>query len=341
MGRYRAVIVDDEEHILRAIRRGLRSHIRDWDFIFTTQPSEALKDIASTSPSIVITDRKMLEMDGGTFLSHVKECSPEAVRVLMSGDTSEKTVITSAEKAHILIGKPFEISELRDVLERAIAIGGMDIDDNQREFLGRLKSLPVLPKAYHELTTYLNQEPEPNLNEVVRIIKHDPGVTAKLVQVANSSFFGSQHATHELEVIVMRLGFDLIRQLIVVMSLNQDEHHKRLLEASESVAKEMRILAEQAGKDKSTVEQAYILGLLHDLGKVVSSGNIDSELVGAYLLTLWGFNEEIVNAVKYQLEPTSQIPISPLTCMLNQAILQISGVELNEIPTKVLECART
>lgn len=345
MERLRAVIVDDEAHILRSIRRGLRAHISDWDFVFTTKPAEALQDIKSRPPSVVITDRKMLEMDGGAFLCCVKKIAPKAIRVLMSGDMSEKTVITSAELAHILIGKPFEVADLSDVLKRAIALQLLDVDDKQREILGRLKGLPVLPQVYHELTTYLNEEPEPNLDEVVRVIKHDPGITAKLAQVANSSFFGSQHASHDLKVIVMRLGFDLIRQLIVVMSLNQDDHHKHIIEASEPVANEMRALAIQAGKDSSSVEQAYVLGLLHDLGSIVDlestdPESTDAELVGAYLLTLWGFTQELVQAVMYKLRPMNQTPISPLTCMLNQAILQCAGSELNEIPAKVVECAR-
>ena len=343
MTKKRAVFVDDEAQVLRSLKRGLRQHCGDWDFQFETLPAQALESILNDNPMVVISDRKMHEMDGEALLSEVKHSAPHVVRVLLTGDTSEKAVIASARTAHILLAKPFEISELSDVLDRAGALNQLPLNDQQRSALGQIQNLPVLPKIFHDLTTYLKVNANPDISEVVKLIKSDLGITAKLIQVANSSFFGYQSVTHSIEQVVMRLGFDLVRQLIALMVLNQGESFQKVLEQSEKITDIMKQRASELGQSKESIERLSLLGLLHGIGRLVPTieeSDKQSDIVGAYLLTLCGFDRDIIDAVMFQSQPEQQTPISPLTCQLHVAKLLSSDVNLNEISVQVVECAQ-
>ncbi|WP_299178711.1 HDOD domain-containing protein [uncultured Neptuniibacter sp.] len=336
----KAVFIDDEKPVLRSIKRSLRDQSDRWDFVFESSPQAALSLIVSSPVSVVVADLKMIEMDGVTLLSLVKERVPDVLRVLLSGDTGDSTLLASANIAHLFLPKPFEQSELSDLLDRAYALRKLPIDDEQRMQLGRMQNLPILPHVFHEFSSYLNTHCEPEVEAVVSIINKDAAMTAKLVQVANSSFFGYQSRTFNLEQVVVRLGFELLRQLIVVMALMSDSHCRHGFVDSEQTALLMREISEQAGHNAQSVEKAYMLGLLHSLGTITQPWDNQSDLIGAYLLTLWGFDKEFCEAVLYQSQPLSQSPISQTTCLLYIAKQSQMGANMNEIPETITKYAQ-
>lgn len=345
MNRVRALFVDNEEHILRSLKRGLRQHSNGWEFQFETSPVQALKMVPEETPAVIISDLEMAEMDGEDLLTRVKQSFPDIVRVLLTADTSEKAVMASVQAAHILLPKPYELSELRDVLDRAYALKKLSLSDEQRSELGKLQNLPVLPKVFHELTDYFNLNSSPDIGVVVELIKRDLGITAKLMQVANSSFFGYQAPTNSLEQMVMRLGFVLVRQLIALMSLNNGGCFQGVLDRANQVTALMHQQAEQSGQRKEDIERLSMLGLLHGLGCLVPSATNTSgqqnDITGAYLLSLWGFDSEIVNAVMFQSAPELQKPMAQITCQLYIAKQLNTGAVLGEIPGAVIECAKS
>jgi len=334
-----AIFVDEEAQCLRSIQRALRPLHKEWEFRFETSVSSALKLLSTEDVAAVITEKKMVEMDGDVFLAQVKQLHPRTVRVLLTGDVSKETVVASAKSAHLLLAKPFETEELQDILDRAGSLSKLSLTEAQRNQLGKIDNLPVLPKAFHELTQYLKNNSEPEVEQVAEYIRQDIGITTKLLQLANSSFFGYQSHTVSIEQMVLRLGFELIRQVTALMALSLNEECSQLIQESESVALDMQRQAEDLGMKKIAIQECMLLGFIHKLGKMVSSS--DSNLAGAYLLNLWGFRKELIEAVMFQTNPEQQEPLSPLTCMLYIAKWQAQNKAITDIPNAIIDCANS
>lgn len=323
----RVIFVDDDRSVLRSLRRGLRLHYKSWDMRFEESPEAALQYLKEFDAWVIVSDKKMRELDGADFLSRVAELTPQTIRVLLSGDISEETAVASAEIAHLLLPKPFELDDLIDALERSVCLRSLPISSDLRQQLGQLKSLPVLPKVYQELSTYLNETELPDNADIAGIVAQDLGILSKLLQMANSPFFGFSSPVDNVEAAIVRLGHDLVRQIVLSIGLfstpimiNDDlqESNEGLLQCSEEVAAVMRELAISAGLSKQEIDRVYILGLLHQVGLLVDieEQRGHSDVVGAYILQLWGFDSEFVEAVLFQGSPEDQVTLTPLTCFI-------------------------
>lgn len=310
MGQAGVYFIDDESQVLSALRRALRIRLKGWTMVFELSPCHALERMAKTTPWVVVVDKKMPEIDGADFLQKVKDLYPDAVRVILSGDISHETVVQSAGVAHLLLSKPFELDDIVKVVERAVCLRTFQLDEGLRAAIGELDSLPILPANYNALVTYLDTVDEPDYARVAELICHDIAVLAKILQLANSAFFGAVSPAYSAHDAVVRLGHDLVRKLVLFFELftAQDDSnlHSRLLSNAERVAEKCIELAHLSGLRKEEVERAYFCGLLHNIGELVLASrdlDISPDLAGSFLLKLWGFEQSIVDTVRYQASP--------------------------------------
>jgi response regulator RpfG family c-di-GMP phosphodiesterase len=91
--------VDDEPKILEGLALNLRRHYR----VSTATNGQGGLEIVDGSdpPAVVISDMRMPEMDGATFLSLVKEHSPDTVRLLLTGQTDLESAIAAVNHGQI------------------------------------------------------------------------------------------------------------------------------------------------------------------------------------------------------------------------------------------------
>ncbi|WP_177212685.1 HD domain-containing phosphohydrolase [Geodermatophilus ruber] len=90
--------MDDEAAILG----GLRRQLRPWFTVHTaTSGAEALQLLESQPVTVVVSDMRMPEMDGATFLSHVRQHDPDIVRILLTGNADAETAITAVNEGQI------------------------------------------------------------------------------------------------------------------------------------------------------------------------------------------------------------------------------------------------
>ncbi len=134
--------------------------------------------------------------------------------MLLTGDTSPKVAFEVADIAHMLISKPFKIETLIQLLYRAKCLRGLPASQAMRKQLGSIERIPVLPKVYQQLVDYLKKDTV-DTREVARIISQDPYILAKLIQLANSAFFGFSSQVSNVHDAVIRLGIDLIKNLVL------------------------------------------------------------------------------------------------------------------------------
>jgi len=168
------------------------------------------------------------------------------------------------------------------------------------EILSQVTTVPSLPAVVCHLQEFLN-DPEVNFDKLSRVIECDPGLTANVLQLANSAYFGWQGNIGTVRDAIARLGTKRIFQMVLCMSVapmvrkpirGYDLEADGLWRHSIAVA----ICAEKIGARKRLANQphAFTVGLLHDLGKVLLGTFIDvddqpiKELVAMDNLT---FNE--------------------------------------------------
>lgn len=307
MNQAKVLFVDDEVGVLRSLKRGLRLRRRDWDIQFHQSPLQALDQLDQFSPWIVVSDKRMSEMDGLDFLAQVRERLPEAVRILLSGDTSGESALGATEVSHLLLAKPFDIDELIEILERTYCLYSLPVSAKSRQVLGDIKTLPVLPEVYQCLVDYLRGTDQPDVKKIAEIISRDTAILSKVLQVSNSSFFGFSSPAQSIQEAVVRLGNDLLSQMVLSIGLFEEseldqQSHRALLAQSEKISEQMLTMARFADVPKQILDKLYITGLLHNVGALAPEVDHpdSSHIIGAYLLKLWGFEAELVNAVLYQ-----------------------------------------
>ena len=115
------LIIDDEEHLCWALEKGLRQE--GYQVLTTTRGKEGLKLIQNETPSLVILDLKMPEMDGLEVLIKAKDLIPKLPVIIITAHGSIDTAIEAMKLGAIdYITKPFDIDELKIVVKQALTV---------------------------------------------------------------------------------------------------------------------------------------------------------------------------------------------------------------------------
>lgn len=112
------LFVDDEERILSALGRWLKSHAERILPVCVTSADHALEVLATQRIDVVVTDYRMPGLDGLAFLRRLKCEHPTIVRLVISAniDGHARSEISEIGVAHV-VEKPWHGSELMDLLE--------------------------------------------------------------------------------------------------------------------------------------------------------------------------------------------------------------------------------
>jgi HD-like signal output (HDOD) protein len=335
----RILFVDDEPMVLSGLQRSLRAMRKDWDMVFVTSGREALEAMAVQPFDIVVTDMRMPGMDGAQLLEEVKKRSPQSLRMILSGQSDRETILRSVNPTHQYLSKPCEGEELKTRLLRAFALKDILENPELKGLMSKLDSLPSLPALYLELTEELRR-PEPSLAKVAKLISVDMAMTAKILQLVNSAFFGLRCQVSKAYHAVELLGTDIVRALVLsshVFSkfetdLLSESDVQYLWRHSLSTASYAKRIAVQEHSPQCLVDDCFTAGLLHDAGKLIVASALRAQYktvleimkntgcglndaerealgcghaeIGAYLFGLWGLPGPIIEAVAWHHQPS-------------------------------------
>ncbi|MGB0663971.1 MAG: HDOD domain-containing protein [Pontibacterium sp.] len=349
----------------------MRKNYRDWDIRYLSDVGEVKQALQQFDPWIVVSEWHLPGDPSTALLSLAATYCPQSVRVLLSGESSQTMALDSVNTAHLMIPKPYELDVICEVLDRAHSLRMLPLPDAVRAYIGQITSLPSLPSSYQALSKELDKE-EPDITRVSEIINADPGVLTKVLQIANSAYFGSVKKICRAEEAVVRLGLEMVKGMVLVAGLfhsvseDRSEAYKRMLLDAVSVAGESAKAAKLLGATRERVEEAYLCGLLHNVGRLVSmecevidcddrpeNESMDSCCaIGAYLLQLWYFDTPIINAVLYYKRPSraaeGELLISSLhlgyaaTQVVKQgadykSVFDLSYLQKNQINVEILK----
>ena len=342
------LFVDDEPNILQGTRRATRNMRGTWDMHFVEGGEEALAFMNERHVDVVVSDMRMPAMDGAELLGKVRATSPSTARIILSGYAEEEAVFRSTRVAHQFLSKPCDLDELRDTIEEIRGCMESVEPEAIRDLIGQLEQLPALGDVYDELVDAMERDNSSN-EALGRIVSKDVALTAELLRLINSAFFGLSRQVESVAQAIGFLGVDVVRAIVAGHSLfsgagggvvDVDEVASR----SQSVAALARTVFRMEGGTASEAAEAYLAGMLHqvgvlvlsvlpgvdkaDLTAVLASEDVTNErlvigadrfAVGGYLLGFWGFSPAIVGAITSQAEPHADAE-NPVAWALRVAI---------------------
>lgn len=365
------MFVDDDQNILQGINRMLRPMRKEWALSFANSGSEALDLLKDGLFDAIVSDTRMPGMNGVELLNEVRELYPNVIRIGLSGYADEELALESTKTTHQQLTKPCEAETLKSTINKALQIRSQVRNEALNHFITKTESLPPLPKLYSEITDVM-QNKNGSLSDVAKIISKDIAMTAKILQLVNSAFFGLARNVESTDEAVMYLGYDVIRGLVLTIKLFSDLSSAdqsgidldELWTRSFSIAGIAKDIAKLAGLDNKSQDYAHMSGMLHDVGILVMAMNMPDEYsevikikleektnasiieerlfgcthaeVGGTLLGIWGLPDPIVDAVTNHHTPShsSSKDISPVTAVHFANIYYWQNVQ-NDYPVPV------
>jgi len=212
------LFVDDEPMILQGLQRMLRSMREEWEMTFVDGGEKALEAMAASPFDVVVTDMRMPVMNGAQLLMEVRRRHPMTVRLILSGHADSDLVAQCLGVAHQYISKPCDPEQLKTMIQNACLIGDDKVTGTVKALLGSIDRLPCMPEVFQELEQAL-ADPETSSQRLGAIIQQDMGMTAKLLKIVNSAFFGLRRTISNPFEAVTYLGIDTIKALVLVNSI--------------------------------------------------------------------------------------------------------------------------
>ncbi len=320
----RILFVDDEPRVLEGLRDVLRRQRKVWDMHFAVGGADAIKQLDLQSFDVIVTDAKMPQIDGVTVLKYARERRPEAVRIVLSGEAGENLALRLSPHAHQSLAKPCRIGELETTLTRACSLRRLVADPALRAVLGQIRELPALPRTYTRLITALEDD-RIGMLDVCHIVETDLALSAKLLQLVNSAFFGAGRPVKTLLQAIQLLGLELVKSLALATGVfSGDGLGAERLAFFEALQRHSMDVAYVACA-LSTIEErrnVFTTALLHDIGLLIELQHMPHLLtggtpaiewkraedrlhpsIGAYLLGLWGLPLDVMDCVANHHEP--------------------------------------
>jgi putative nucleotidyltransferase with HDIG domain len=154
----------------------------------------------------------------------------------------------------------------------------MAISQELQNKIEQLPSLPTLPEVASRLIRMVNN-PETSSKEVAAIVGQDLSLSAKILRLANSAFYGMPRKINNINTAIVVLGFRVISTLVLSLTVfdifPQDKksalfNRKAFWRHSLSCAIIAKYIASRMQRFVLfDPEEAFCAGLLHDIGKVV------------------------------------------------------------------------
>jgi two-component system, probable response regulator PhcQ len=154
------LFVDDEESVRNALRRSLRKG--DYRLFFADGPKQAFDLLREQAIDIIVSDHLMPGMTGLEFLKLARDRSPDAVRIMLTGQADMDTVVSAVNHGEIyrFLTKPWDDVELQVTLH--LAYEKRVLERENRRLLAALS-------AHEELLARLERE-NPGLSGLLRAV---------------------------------------------------------------------------------------------------------------------------------------------------------------------------
>jgi HD-like signal output (HDOD) protein len=305
----------------------------DFDMYFAENGREALEMMKETAFDVVVADMRMPGIDGAELLKQVQELYPCTIRIMLTGQADQDAILRTVGVVHQFLEKPSDPELLKSILIRSCALYSLLANDQIKEVVSQIESLPSLPDIYVKLQQAMIS-PDVSVAEVAAIIEQDMAMSAKVLQLVNSAFFGMFQRVESPARAVGLLGLETIKGLVLGIQVFSEMKSSskifslgKLMQHSIAVGASAKKIAASETSDKALIDHSFIGGILHDIGQLVLASRMqeqydqaillaraqnitlrDAEIqtlqtghdsVGAYLIGLWGLPGPVVEAIGF------------------------------------------
>lgn len=253
---------------LSRLPAGLAESQQGWQSIRVADAGTALDVISQRSVSVVVACFGSDLTGCDLFFNQLQEQSPAIIRLLL---LSEIDIGTALGCAHQSIAAQSGFG----VIERAITKGlslwqRTQGNGDLTALLSHVDKLPTPPALYFNIRDEI-ESPTCGPESIARIIAHDQALSASILKVANSGFYGPSRSVADLQQAISLVGMDVVSGLLLSVHL-----YDRLplpgfnLDAlwmhGAVVSKLAQYIAREEGGDAEAINASGMAGLLHDIG---------------------------------------------------------------------------
>lgn len=333
------LFVDDNDNVISGIQRQLRPYRHQWQLFFAKNGPQALQLMTQQPIDLIVSDMVMPEMHGDELLRTVAERYPSTVRMLLSGFIDDETLKAGLASAHQYLGKPCTAESLREAISQVFKIQACVRNPKIIAEIGDPNRLPSLPRIYNELNAAIADE-NTTINEIAEIFARDMVLSAKLLQLINSPYFGVNRVVSNLTDAINLIGIRKLNHLVLSVHVKNafppanpdlESNMEYLWRDAGRVSELARLISLSENQQADRPDQAYLAGLLHNMGLLIFMwrggakleallhgvshtqqpvGELETSIYGftrseaaAYVLSLWNIPPRIIEAILLQHTP--------------------------------------
>ena len=233
--------VDDEPSILSALRRLFRPH--GYRILVAEGGAAGLAVLETEAVNLVISDMRMPEMDGATFLREVRKRWPDTMRLLLTGYADVTSTVAAINEGEIYryISKPWDDIEIVKTVREALERQQLEAENRR---------LTALTQAQNDELKTLNASLEQKVAER----------TAELRQAL--TFVEQAHGELKKSFLTS------VQVFAGLVELRSGPGGSRLAGHGRRVADMARTVAQRLGMSDAEAQNIMLAGLLHDIGKL-------------------------------------------------------------------------
>jgi putative nucleotidyltransferase with HDIG domain len=330
--------VSDKAEVLTQCKSVFEPLAASWNYTSATSLKSALYWLDNGNFDLVVVDVRMPSREGLALLNAIMRNTPSVNRVALADETGEQYLKNTTDLVHQSLLVSNIHTHLLPTVKRAFAISDICDSDEIRKVVIEIKRLPSLPTIYSELLHLLNDE-DSSIIKAGKLISQDIAMTAKVLALVNSAFFGLCRRVYSVEEAAIYIGMDPLKSLVLsyqafsALTVEGIPAHyiEELWKHSVTVASFARCIASSETNDKNEINMAFTAGMLHDIGRLILMDNLRERYrryleclshddipeiklerlifgtthqeVGAFLLRKWGLPNSIVDPVLFHHDP--------------------------------------
>jgi len=251
-----------------------------WTVQHVRTEEEALALCHQQTITAVVADVNLQGKSGTELLDAFMRRQPKALRIVVSDLGDVESTMKCIGHAHHHVLKPCSAQTLLHTLEQALAQEAWLPSEPLQGLIAQMRQVPSPLKAYSQIVEEM-KSPTCSLEKIGKLIERDPAVAAKVLQLANSAVFGRElNVVNPVEAISY-IGLETTKAVILLAHTFSSFDNLKLLHFSiedlwrhsVEVGRMARRVAELESATEDVAEQAFVAGLLHDIGKLLFAAN--------------------------------------------------------------------
>lgn len=303
---------------------------------------EAIEFIENNPQDIIISEYELEHSNGVEFLKSVYEKQRNSTRIIVGSHANEELIVKAVIKG-IACTYIEEASDNELVVKKLTDIARVRssvINDKILDVFPSANDFPINMTIYEKIMEAINEDAP--LPVISKLVSRDVTLTAKVLQVANSAFFGNFYGV-SIEKAIIYMGLNPLKDIVLLHSLStnlkmntaQNKALEEVVRHSINVNYYLHAIAKKTEDCPITTLNSSI-GIIHDIGKIVQLAffpleyatieeyreenpttdyykcetetgnlNINHGQLGSYFLRCWNFNQYAIEAALFHHEPES------------------------------------